>query len=241
MEIFLAELKAMAETSYGDFVAKLSPAKPRAAFLGVRIPRLRALAARLRRDEPAKVGLFLRDLPHVYREEQLLHVFFLHQIKDKQALFRALDAFLPYVDSWEVSDALAPPLLKEMAAGRSPDGAAGSAELLGRLLEGLQAEQLYRRRFCVVRLLSWYLDPPVFRPAILPAVAAAELPEYYMQMAVAWFFAEALAKQPAAAFPYFAEAKLSPATGRKAISKALESCKISPQLKEKLREIRARS
>jgi hypothetical protein len=57
-------------------------------------------------------------------------------------------------------------------------------------------------------------------------------------MMVAWYFATALAQQPDATLPYLVERRLPPATHRKAIQKALESYRISPEQKAFLRSLR---
>lgn len=71
---------------------------------------------------------------------------------------------------------------------------------------------------------------------------------YYVNMMRAWYFAEALAKQEQAALPYFmpsAERPCAPRrtaldewTRRKAIQKAIESRRIAPELKDRLRSWR---
>ena len=71
---------------------------------------------------------------------------------------------------------------------------------------------------------------------------------YYVNMMRAWYFAEALAKQEQAALPYFmpsAERPCAPGrtaldewTRRKAIQKAIESRRIAPELKDRLRSWR---
>lgn len=82
----------------------------------------------------------------------------------------------------------------------------------------------------------------------LPAACEPASDTYYVNMMRAWYFAEALAKQEQAALPYFmpsAERPCAPGrtaldewTRRKAIQKAIESRRIAPELKDRLRSWR---
>ena len=59
-----------------------------------------------------------------------------------------------------------------------------------------------------------------------------------VRMMVAWYFATALAKQYQDALPYMQKGRMEEWTRRKAIQKALESRRVSPEHKEYLRSLR---
>ena len=63
---FLKDLQAMGETEYADFQAKLTPGIPCEKFIGVRIPKIRALAKQKKEDPQVKT--FLATLPHTFYE-----------------------------------------------------------------------------------------------------------------------------------------------------------------------------
>lgn len=63
---------------------------------------------------------------------------------------------------------------------------------------------------------------------------------YYVNMMRAWYFATALAKQPQATLPFIEIRRLDSWTHNKAIQKAIESRRISTDLKAHLRTLRAR-
>ena len=65
--------------------------------------------------------------------------------------------------------------------------------------------------------------------------------EYYLNMMRAWYFATALAKQPDAVLPWLTERRLDVWTHNKTIQKAVESFRITPEMKQQLRELRIRS
>ena len=62
--------------------------------------------------------------------------------------------------------------------------------------------------------------------------------EYYVRMMVAWYFATALAAREEDVLPYLTGRRLDPWTHRKAIQKAIESNRITPERKQFLRTLR---
>ena len=62
--------------------------------------------------------------------------------------------------------------------------------------------------------------------------------DYYLKMMVAWYFATALAKQYDAVIPFIEDHKLEPWTHNKAIQKAVESYRITPEQKAYLRTLK---
>ncbi|MDD7432696.1 MAG: DNA alkylation repair protein, partial [Clostridiales bacterium] len=105
------ELFALQDSSYADFQAKLTPNIPRELIIGVRVPEARKLAKRLARE--AEASQFLRDLPHKYYDENILHGLFLSEMKDYDACIAAVDTFLPFVDNWAVCDIMSPKIFKK--------------------------------------------------------------------------------------------------------------------------------
>ena len=77
-----------------------------------------------------------------------------------------------------------------------------------------------------------------FDPEYLRLVAGVQSDEYYVNMMRAWYFAEALAKQPAAAEAVIASGALDEWTHNKAIQKARESRRIDADFKAYLRILR---
>lgn len=121
----------LSDDAYGDFVKKTTPAVARRAIIGVRIPRLRALAKELANSDEAEA--FMRILPHEYYEENNLHAFLIERIKDFEECIAELYRFLPYVDNWATCDMMTPGVLKNMQAS------------LCRTLNGLLLPGIYTR------------------------------------------------------------------------------------------------
>ena len=94
-------------------------------------------------------------------------------------------------------------------------------------------------RFAIGVLMQLFLEER-FRPEYFGWVVGISRPEYYVNMMRAWYFAEALAKQPEAAERVIAVGALDEWTHNKAIQKAVESRRIASEQKEHLRALRRR-
>ena len=218
------ELLAVKDEAYRALQTKLVPNVPPETILGVRTPDLRRIAKNV--SARADCGAFLRDLPHRYYEENLVHFFVLAEIKDFDACVRGVEAFLPYVDCWPVSDQATP---KSFRKNRE--------KLLPYVKNWIASEHVYTARFGLRMLMNEYLDAD-FRPEYLELAASKTGEDYYLKMMVAWFFATALAKQYDETLPYLENHRLPEWTHKKAIQKALESFRVTEEHKAYLRTLR---
>lgn len=218
------ELFALQDVEYGDFQAKLTPGIPRDSFIGVRVPDLRKLAKRLIK-EPGTTE-FLRELPHKYYDENMLHGLLLSEMKDYDTCISEVDQFLPYVDNWAVCDIMSPKIFKR-----------DKAAILDKIKEWSASEKTYTCRFGIEMLMSFFLDED-FKPEYLDIPASVHSEEYYVQMMIAWFFATALAKQWDATVKYIEDQRLDTWTHNKTIQKARESYRITPEQKEYLKTLK---
>ncbi|MDD7412736.1 MAG: DNA alkylation repair protein [Eubacteriales bacterium] len=224
MDEIVSRLRQRADEGYRAFHMRLVPNVEPARILGVRVPEVRALARSLAGTPEAET--FLRELPHEYYEENNLHAFLLERERDYGALIEGLNRFLPFVDNWATCDSLSPALFK-----KHPDGLPEQA------LQWMQSDQTYTVRFGIGVLMRYYLDEG-FRPEYAERVAAVRSEEYYVRMMVAWYFATALAAREEDVLPYLTGRRLDPWTHRKAIQKAIESNRITPERKQFLRTLR---
>ena len=217
-------LFAMAEKEYGQFQAKLIPTVDPALILGVRMPKLRALAREI--SGSAEAEAFLRALPHTYFEENQLHAALIERLRDYPACLAATERFLPFVDNWATCDCFSPKVFGK-----------NRAALLDEIRRWITSDKTYTVRFAIKQLITWYLDESFF-PECLAMVAAVNSADYYVKMMVAWFFATALAKQYEAALPYLEQERLPVWIHNKTIQKAVESYRITPEQKIYLRSLR---
>ena len=219
-----ARLFEMGEEKYGDFQASLMPGVPRERIIGVCTPSLRKYAAEIYGTDAARD--FLASLPHKYYEENNLHAFLLEKTKDFDGAAAAVDAFLPFVDNWATCDSLSPKAFK----GRAE-------ELLPKIDGWLCSGRTYTVRFGIVMLMKHFLGEN-FSEEILARVAIIRSEEYYVNMAAAWFFAEALTKQYGAAVAYIDGGRLPVWVHNKAVQKACESFRVSEERKAYLRSLK---
>ncbi len=234
-------VRELAEPKLAEFTAKLLPTVDPTRILGVRTPALRKLSKKLLREHPQEASDFMAAVPHDFQEEDLLHVLLLNEERDFATWHAEITIFLPYMTNWTLTDAVSPACVKGGKAANLP-------KLERSCLNWMLDNRVYVQRLGVVVLMS-LLGTEYFSPEHLRAVAAlAGSEEYYVRVAVAWYFAEVLARQEHAALPWFALADSSgntdspglPAvTLRMAITKAIESRRISDELKAELRQIRS--
>ena len=218
------ELFALQDIAYGDFQANLTPNIPRELLIGVRVPEVRKLAKRLAKE--SEVSNFLKDLPHKYYDENMLHGLLLSEMKDYDVCIAAVDNFLPYVDNWAVCDIISPKIFKKHKTA-----------LLEKIKEWSASDKTYTCRFGIEMLMTHFLDDD-FNPEYLETPASVHSEEYYVQMMIAWFFATALAKQWDATIQYMEDHRLDTWTHNKTIQKARESKRITLKQKEYLKSLK---
>ncbi|MBQ9625952.1 MAG: DNA alkylation repair protein [Treponema sp.] len=258
MDSIAKTLRQMADPKTAAFSAKIIPNVDPKTILGIKTPELRALAKELLKSPkgaaqggnfsvdkkraalalaaqsvgktkkaaggvlPSAAQKFLSDLPHKYFEENQLHAFVVSGIKDFGLCVAELERFLPFIDNWATCDQASPICFKN-----------NKDKLLPLIMDWIKSGSVYTIRFGIVNLMRHFLDQD-FKPEFLKMAAAVKSDEYYIKMAVAWYFAEALAKQWDAALPYIKAKRLEAWTHNKAIQKARESFKVSDERKELL-------
>lgn len=222
------ELFKLQDVKYGDFHAKLMPEIDRNKIIGVRTPDLRKLAKRIVNE--SYIEDFLEELPHKYYEENNLHGELIKlKYKDYDEFIAKLEAFLPYVDNWATCDMLSPKLFKK-----------NTDKVYEKIKSWIKSGHAYTRRFAIVTLLGYFLDE-AFDEEQLQLVANSNNDEYYIKMAVAWYFSFAIIKQYEVAVKYFEDKQLDDWTHNKAIQKCIESYRISDETKSYLKTLRVKS
>lgn len=225
-------LRALQDTAYGDFHSRLMPGYDRERIIGVRTPELRKLAKELareaRKNGDGTAEAFLRALPHRYYEEDNLHAYLIGELaRDFDTALAMTEEFLPYIDNWATCDTFTPKALQK-----------DLDRLYERTLTWLESSHVYTVRYAVVTQLQLFLADDTFRPEMLRRLAALHREEYYINMAIAWYYSFALIKQYDAAIPLFEEKSLDKWIHNKSIQKAVESYRIDKETKDYLRSLR---
>ncbi len=217
-------LFSLADKPFRDFNAGLIPNIDKDAFIGVKTPALKSLARELVKSGEAQD--FLLALPHEYFEENQLHAFIISELRDYALAMRELERFLPYIDNWATCDQL---IIK--AFSKCPERLVPQIDLW------LESGHTYTVRFAVGLLMRYFLNER-FDTEYSDRVAGLKSDEYYVNMMSAWYFATALAKHYDSVLPYFKEKKLPIWVHNKAIQKARESYRVSPEHKSELLKLK---
>ncbi|WP_026516767.1 DNA alkylation repair protein [Butyrivibrio sp. MC2021] len=212
------------DIKYRDFQSGLFPTLEKDVMIGVRTPELRTLAKEYGGRED--IGEFLTDLPHKYFDENQLHAFIISGEKNVDTAMAELNAFLPYVDNWATCDQMSPKVFKKHRD-----------KLLVEIDKWLKSELTYTIRFGIGMLMEHFLDED-YDVKYPETVAQIRSEEYYVNMMIAWYFATALAKQYDTILPFFEGKKLDTWTHNKAIQKAVESYRITPEQKGYLKTLK---
>ena len=214
------------DLEYRDFIAKLVPNVDKETIIGIRVPVLRKFTKSYLKEHKDECEVFLNTLPHQYFEENNFHAFILEEEKDIDVLFSKLDEFLPFVNNWATCDSLKPKIFKK-----------NKEKLEAKCYEWMKSNDVYTIRFGIEQLMNYFLDDSfnIKQPKI---IAKIKHEDYYVKMMIAWYFATALAKQWDEIIPFIKNQELEPWTHNKAIQKAIESYRITPEQKEYLRSLK---
>lgn len=214
------------DEKYGDFLSKIVPNIPRTAIIGIRSPVMKKVIKEVHAQANDEIPAFLEDLPHQFQEENYLHIMLISEIKDFDEFMVAFEKFLPHINNWAVSDGINPKVLQN-----------NHARLLPYIQKWLQSDLPYTKRVGLLLIMKYFLEDD-FKPEYLEWAAVIRSEEYYVNMMIAWLFAEALARQWDDAIVFITTNKLDTWTHNKAIQKARESNKIPDEQKAYLKGLK---
>lgn len=172
------ELNANADDKYRDFIAKLVPTIEKDTIIGVRMGDLRRLAREIRKEENLDI---FNEAKFYYREEKLLYALCLFKMSDSfDKAMDALDAFLPYIDNWEVTDLIAGEIIIDEAHIN---------KAFQKALRYVHSSDEYTIRLGLVIMNKKFNDKAHIEK-ILDALKSISLDAYYVNMATAWLLCE---------------------------------------------------
>ena len=227
------ELEALREDSYQAFMEKSIPGAR--DVLGVRMPALRRMAARMARGEwrdwaeEMKQAWKQGKLSH---EERLLWAMVLGKgCRDWEETARWIRDFVPVIHNWAVCDCFCSGL-KITADFREQ-----AWELLGPYL---RSRDEYESRFGAVMLLNYYVTLEWAHQG-LEALDHFQGEGYYAKMGAAWALAEYFVRLPEVTWPYLQVSRLDEWTYNKALQKICESLRPDTETKKRIRALRRRA
>lgn len=209
MQEIIERLFQMQDIKYKEFHQRLIPNIEPDSVIGVRMPALRAYAKGL--VKAGKAEAFFKEVPHRYYDEKTLHGIMIGLVsKTPGEALKLIDEFLPYVDNWATCDSMPPKILKK------------DLKLLRRtVIPWLDSDDTYRVRFAVVAMLQFLLEDE-FEASDLERLATIKSDEYYINMAIAWYYSFALIKQYDQTIGLFEGKTLDKWIHNKSIQKAIE-------------------
>ncbi len=217
-------LFGLQDLKYKGFTSKLIPNISSYNIIGVKTALIRKYAKSISFMDAIK---FLDFLPHKYQEEYILHSCLMNiYIKDIDLYLKYLIKFLPYIDNWVTCDVINPKIFKKY-----PQKVYLFLEKL------LNSKKTYTKRFAIVSFLQFYLDDN-FNEDINKLMISVKSEEYYIKMALAWYFSFALIKQYNKTINIFENKVLDKWIHNKSIQKALESYRITKSTKEYLKTLK---
>lgn len=172
------ELSANADAKYRDFIAKLVPTIEKDTIIGVRMGDLRRLAREIRKEENLDI---FNGAKFYYREEKLLYALCIFKMSESfDTAMNALDEFLRYINSWEVTDLIAGEIIIDEAH---------IDKAFQKALSYVHSSDEYTIRLGLVIMNKKFNDKAHIEK-ILDALKSISLDAYYVNMATAWLLCE---------------------------------------------------
>ena len=220
------QLNTLAESDYKAFNEKIiNTGYP---VLGVRMPALKKLAKELSSDP--KIETWLNNAEFTTYEHILLYGLVLGNLKklplDK--LFSYLDPLILKFDNWAHVDTL---ISAFKQFGKQPE------KVFEHFLPLKYDEGEFTKRTFVIFLMDYYMDETHIDMA-LNHMKETPQGQYYVDMAIAWAISVGLVKFYDRTLPYLKQQTFSKFVHNKAIQKARESYRLTPQTKELLNQLK---
>ena len=193
-------------------------------MLGVRSPKLLEIAKYAIKDN-SYIDFINEE--HKYHEENIIHMYILSLIKDKELVHKELDRIVPKIDNWAFCDSLNK--LKIIDKNR---------EYFYDLIEKYKkSNKEFEIRFVIIMLLSHYVCDN-YIDDIIKIIEEVNNSYYYTKMAIAWLLCELMIKYRTKLLEYLKSSNLDDFTINKGIQKMRESFRVSDSDKEYLLQFR---
>lgn len=218
---FIEKLTPYAEEEFARFQEKLIFTDRK--ILGIRTPILRKLA-----KEFAENIEDLLSFPDEYYETIFITLTVVSALP-YESFLHYLERCIALIDNWALCDSF-----KAQAIRSNKDN------FLDVLTTLFESGGEYYERYVFVVLLAEYIEGK-YLPLIKSYMRRASTQYYYVHMAVAWLTAEILIKEYKEGINVLKEGFLPQKTHNKAIQKAIESYRLTPEQKEYLRSLKIKT
>jgi len=216
-------LEEEAEPNYRDFTSKLIPGKE--GIMGVRIPKIRALAKRIIKDDWES---FLEEEPGCFEEEFLRGLVIATAPMDTERRLEYTGGFLDRIDNWSTCDSFC-------SSWKYPKRDSERVHSYFRSL--IDSGQEYRMRVSVVFRMSHFIDDQHV-DGLLSDIESYRNEGYYYKMGAAWAASFCYIAYPEKTMAVLKAGKMDDWVYRKTIQKICESYRVSDEDKAVLRSMR---
>ncbi len=220
------QLYKLSETDYKIFNQKIIPTSY--PMLGIRIPKLRALAKELAKE--ANILSYLKNPDLKLYEQVILYGMTLSYTKELSLndIFDYLDPLIEKFDNWAHVDTVT----SEFKIFNTD-----LDKVLKHYLRLKTDKNEFTKRFFVILLLSFYIND-LYIDQTLTLLTEIPQGQYYVDMAIAWTLSVGVIKYYDKTLPLFQKHSFSKFIHNKAIQKARESCRVSTEIKEYLNKLK---
>lgn len=218
------QLLKLAEEEYRKFSSALIPNINN--VLGVRLPALRKLAKQIANGD---WRAYLTHADSEFFEETMLQGMVIGCARtDIEELLHYTADFVPKIDNWSVCDSFCSGLKFTKT---------NMERVWGFIQPYLLSDKEYELRFGVVMLLCYYVEDN-YIDSVLQLLDQIKHEAYYVKMAVAWAISICYIKFPAPTMIYLQHNTLDNDTYNKALQKIVESLRIDPETKSRMRSMK---
>ena len=219
-------LHSLAESDYKAFNKKIIPTNYE--ILGIRMPALKKLAKEIATSPDVEV--YLKNAEYTTYEHILLYGLVVGNLKKPslETVFQYLDPLILRFDNWAHVDTI---VCTPKIFNKHPD------EVLTHFLPLKTHEGEFTKRTFVILLMDYFMNENYIDIA-LKHLTEVPQGQYYVDMAIAWAISYGLIKFYDKTLILLEQQTFSKFVHNKAIQKARESYRITPEIKEHLNKMK---
>lgn len=203
-----------------SFNQKLIPNISKEKILGINISSLRKIAKEIAKNKKFKYE-FLDNFKYDFLEEAQIYIFLLNDEKDEKLAEKYLKKAFEFIDNWALTDAFKIDILYK------------NKDKIDDLISLLEHDN-YICRYAIITLLKYYLKDN-FHEKILIELSKIKSENYYVKMAISWFFEEAIFYQFDKSICYLENKIFEKEIHNMIIKKIIESNKFTIDTKNKIK------
>jgi len=196
--------------------------------LGLTNPIIRSIAKDIEKGDPS--GFLSIANPTDSYEINLIYGLVSAHTKDFDLKLSRIENFLNSIDNWASCD---------VCVGDFKIKQTDEDKLFEFIEKYIESDKTYHARAAIVMLMKFFINER-FIDKSLELTKKVKCGEYYIDMALAWFYAECLGKQPKKSIEFLKSAQLPQSVLSKTAQKARDSFRVSKEIKEEITMISRR-